>query len=85
MQFFGTNAIQTSTASQELVQLTAPYTAYSKFSFMNDQSCQIQINTSSAIYLRAAQGFDTDRHDYHIYSFIIVTAGITYNFIAEVE
>jgi len=85
MQFYGSNAILTSTANEELVQLTAPYTAYSRFIFTNDQACQIQVNNSAPIYLRASQGFNSDKHDYHIYSFIIVSASITYNFLAEVE
>jgi hypothetical protein len=49
---------------------------------MNDSDCSVLINeNSAAIFLRAGQGFETNELDSPIYSFKIVEAGISYNFL----
>ena len=80
-QFFGSADILTSTSNQELVNLQSPNTAFGKFSFMNDQSCTVSINGSLPIRLRASQGFDCEKRDYHINSFVIIEPSITFNWI----
>lgn len=85
--YFGSDTLKTSTANIEIIQQHKPVTmnelfeAY-KFSFMNYSTCTVKINGSSnALYLREGQGFCSEMCDLPIYSFIIVTAGITYNYI----
>ena len=80
-QYFGSSSIQTSTLGQELVNLQSPNSAFGKFSFMNDQPCSVSINNSDFLFLRALQGFDCEKRDYSINSFIIKESGITYNWI----
>jgi len=84
-QFMGSSDLQTSTPNQELIVLSASYESFRKFSFLNDQSCHVKINNSDPIFFRASQGFDADKKDYLIGSFIIVEGGITFNFVAELS
>lgn len=84
--YLGNPSLQTSTANKEVlpnppVGWTGKYNCY-KFSFDNDQPCTVKINNGSPIYLRGGQGFETKKEDAPIWSFIIVEAGITYNFVA---
>lgn len=85
--YFGSDGIKTSSANQEIIQQhntsvnSVSLQAY-KLSFYNDQACHIKINNSSdSIYLRAGQGFEMNEIDKTIWSFVIVEAGISYNYI----
>ena|SRR5205085_894599 len=84
--YIGSSQIMVSTAQQELipsppVNWNTKYNLY-KFTFMNDQDCSVLINdNTTAIFLRAGQGFETNDSDAPIYSFKIVEAGITFNFV----
>jgi hypothetical protein len=84
--YIGTDSLKTSTANQECipsvpVNWTGRYNLY-KFSFDNaDQSCSVKINGGSPIYLKAGQGFEIQKEDAPIWSFVIVEAGISYNWI----
>jgi hypothetical protein len=84
--YIGTDTLKTSVAQQELipsppVNWTVKYSLY-KFTFMNDQDCSVLINgNTTAIFLRAGQGFETTDSDAPIYSFKINESGITYNFV----
>lgn len=76
--YIGSSSILTSTENLEVIP--AKYNFY-KFQFMNDQECQVKVNKDNPIVLRAGQGFQMDQIDSPIHSFIIVDAGITYNWI----
>lgn len=84
--YFGCSSLQTSTANVEIIQQHKPvgysdtFEAY-KFSFLNNSACTIKINGSSPIYISANQGFNNEYYDAPIYSFVVVTAGIQYNYI----
>ncbi len=79
--YIGSNSLQTSTANIEIIP--DDISCY-KFSFKNDQSCHVKINGNSGIYLRAGQGFECDQYDKDIYSFVIVEADVTFNFIGAI-
>ena len=88
----GSSALQTSQANEEVVPLppvgwvNVTY-KFCKFSFINDQDCHVKINgDTNQIYLRAGQGFEinrSDKKDFLISSFIVVEAGITYNYVGQ--
>lgn len=84
--YFGTSAMLISTANLEVIQQHKPatwdgqFTTY-KFAFNNAGACQVKINGSDSIYLAANQGFTSDYYDQPIYSFVIVTNAINYNYI----
>jgi hypothetical protein len=86
--YFGSSALTTSTANQEIIQQNKPtgympalLSAY-KLSFMNSQDCHVIINSSvNQIYLPANKGFNSDAIDKEIYTFVIVEAGISYCYI----
>jgi hypothetical protein len=52
-----------------------------KVSFYNQQACTIKVN-GSLIPLKAGQGFESNRDDIVIKSFILVESGINFNFVA---
>lgn len=52
-----------------------------KFSFNNEQNCTVKINNQTTLFLKAGQGFEVDKGDFPITSFIIVEAEISYNWI----
>lgn len=77
--------LEISTANQQIVpnkpsHWTVGYKLY-KFSFMNDQATKVIINNKTTAYLRAGQGFEMEIGDAPIYSFVIVDAEISYNWI----
>lgn len=76
--FVGSSAIQTSTANQELVAGKPFY----RMSFLNKADCTIKINGGDPIFLEEEQGFDSSERDVSIESFIVVTEGIQFNYIA---
>lgn len=85
--YIGSSELKTTTEANEQVipnkpeSWTMKYNCY-RFSFMNDQQCSVLINSNTnPIMLRAGQGFTMSEIDSPIYSFKIVEAGITYNFI----
>jgi hypothetical protein len=86
--FIGSPSLQTSVAGADIIPsppsnyaLGKKYSLY-KLAFMNDSDCSVLINeNSAAIFLRAGQGFETNELDSPIYSFKIVEAGISYNFL----
>lgn len=85
VKFLGSSGIETSTANQEIVPVapqnwTMGYRFY-KFSFNNQDDCQVIINNGDPIWLNAGQGFNSSEIDPLITSFIIVTSGIKYNWI----
>jgi hypothetical protein len=86
VNYIGSNAVQTSTANQEVVPVAPEHWSrgysFYKFSFYNDQSCTIKVNGGDPIYLREGQGFNTEVYDAPIRSFIIVEPSIRYNFVA---
>lgn len=84
--YFGSSTLLTSTGNNELIQQHKPssYTSFEtyKFSFFNNSACTIKINDSNdEIYLKANQGFSSEYYDAPIYSFIIVTSNVQYNYI----
>jgi hypothetical protein len=76
---------RTSTANMELVVKPAGWSYGAiecyKVSFLNKEICTIKVN-GSTIPLDAGQGFESDRDDVTIQSFIIVESGINFNFVA---
>lgn len=86
--FLGSDSIKTSVANAEILP-TPPvgfsqgkkYSFY-KFAFMNESDCKVLINdNTSAIFLRAGQGFETNQIDAPVHSFKIVESGIQYNWL----
>ncbi|AEO93627.1 gp368 [Bacillus phage G] len=82
--FLGSPSILVSTANVELVE---DGVNFKEFSFFNYQSCTIQINDSSPIYLAAEQGFSyASLHNGKLlYSFIINNADVSYNWIGAIK
>lgn len=84
--YLGSSALQISTANQELVpsppaSWTTNYKLY-KFSFDNEnQECTIRINSQTTLFLKAGQGFEMERGDAPIFSFVVIEAGIDFTFI----
>lgn len=81
--YLGSNNLLTSVANQEVIPSTPldwtnGYHLY-KFSFKNDQACQVIINNETTLYLRANEGFNIELGDKEIFSFKIVQADITFN------
>lgn len=77
--------LETSTANQEIIDSapahwTQGYKLY-KFSFMNRQDVTVIINKKTTAYLEARQGFNMEQGDEPIFSFVIVDANVTFNFI----
>ncbi|QJI52476.1 hypothetical protein [Psychrobacillus phage Perkons] len=86
--YMGSPAVLTSTANQEVIPLAPThwsddrYTLY-KFSFINYTDCTVKINNGEPIFLKAEQGFECDRYDAEITSFIIVNTGIKYSWLGS--
>ena len=78
--FIGSPTELISTANKELVENGASYLS---FDFYNKEDCVVQINNSENIFLFAAQGFSFTSNIDYIFSFKIVTANVTFNFIAK--
>lgn len=82
--YLGSKQQETSVANQEIIPTTPSNwtTSYflKKFSFANEQNCVVKVN-GVEIFLRAAQGFKMDVHDSPVYSFIVVDAGIQFNWV----
>lgn len=84
--YIGTSQLMTSTSNLELVPSPSAswnvgYKLY-RFSFLNDQDCTVIVNGVTTLFIRASQGFEINEPDAPITSFVIVTAGINYNFVA---
>lgn len=84
--FLGSSSLQTSIANQELVPIAPEdwinsHLSFYKFSFDNDQECTIKVNGGNLLFLKAGQGFESTEVDAPIHSFIVVTAGVTFNWI----
>ena len=78
--FVGVSTSLVSIANQEIVQNGITYT---NFDFYNKQDCVVQINKSENIFLFAGQGFHYESINDSIFSFKIVTVGVTFNFIGK--
>ena len=84
----GSAALQISVAGAEIVP-SPPITwvnvnySFDKFEFVNDQICTVIVNGSDPIYLRANQGFKTEKGDMDITSFKVVEGAITYNWLGH--
>ena len=84
-EYLGSNNIETSVANQEIIpespsDWTVKYSLY-KLSLINYQDTNIIINGKTSIYLKAEQGFESEITDPRIYSFVIVDAGVDYQWI----
>ena len=90
----GSKDLVQSTAMQEVVPdmptgWTTPI-VFQNFSFFNSEGCHIILNGKSGldgddniIYLRANQGLNIDEEDIDVSSFVIVEAGIPFNFVGK--
>lgn len=83
--YIGSSNLQTSTANQEIIpsppsHWTLGYNCY-KLSFFNSQDCTVKINNLDPIYLQANQGFEMDKEDSPITSFVIIESGVGFNWI----
>jgi hypothetical protein len=88
--YIGTDSLKTSTANLQIIpnppsnfSLGTKYNLY-KFAFMNDQDCTVIVNGGNTLFLRAGQGFEINESDLPINSFVIIEAGITYNWIGGI-
>lgn len=81
--YAGSNDLVTSTAEQELVpaNVGAADRAFYAFSFYNEDECTVKINGGDAIFLGEGQGFNTTEVDAPINSFVVVEAGVKFNWI----
>ena len=84
----GSAALETSVAGAEIIPAVPltwvnAYYSFNKFEFVNDQICTIKVNGGDPIYLRANQGFKTEKGDIQVTSFKVVEANITYNWIGH--
>lgn len=84
--YLGTSEILTSSANEEILPKTPSnwtderYSFY-KFSFINYDNCQIKVNNGKPIHLNAEQGFECERGDQKINSFIIVDGNVRFSWI----
>lgn len=78
--FKGSASESISTLNQELVENGI---TYKNFDFYNKEACTVQINKSNNIFLSAGQGFSYQSENDSIFSFKIVTVGVTFNFIGK--
>ncbi len=75
-KYFGSPSIQTSEENQEIIpEKTALY----KFSFEPFSNCTVKINGSDPILVRPERGFGMNEVDAYISSFVIVEAGIEFD------
>lgn len=79
----GSSDLMVSTENQNIIPdlpegWTIPY-KFTEFTFMNDEACVVEIN-GEPIYLRAEQGFEASPGR-PIISFVVVTAGVHYNWL----
>ena len=86
--YLGSSNLLTSTANLEIVPNTPigwsnkRYSFY-KFSFINKTTCRVKINGGEPIYLEENQGFESDKEDVKINSFIIVEPTVDFNWIGS--
>lgn len=77
--FVGTDVLKVSVANANIVPVNAK--PFYKFSFVNKQACKVKVNDSAPIFLDVDQGFNSNEIDTLIYTFVIVEAGIQYQWI----
>lgn len=75
-KFYGSPSIQISKENQEIVPEKI---AFYKFSFEPFSDCTVRINGSDPILVRQARGFAMNEVDPSISSFVIVEAGIEFD------
>lgn len=84
-RYKGSSSVLTSAANEEVVpeapsNWTLGYRFY-KFSFINKNACVIKVNNGEEIYLETEQGFESDKDDQEVGSFVIVTPDTQYTWI----
>lgn len=88
-KYFSSNGYQTtSTESQEILppeplHWNTQY-VFRKFSFISDQDCTVIINGEFTIPLIAGLGFEVDRDDVPIESFVILESNTRYYWIGAI-
>ncbi|MBD1379238.1 hypothetical protein [Metabacillus arenae] len=83
--YIGSPSILISSANEECIpeppsHWNKKYSLY-KFTFSNSGACSIKVNNGSPIYIADGQGFSIEKEDAPITSFVIVEAGVSYNWI----
>ena len=84
--YLGSESLITSTENYEVVPNTPDgwsderYSFY-KFSFINKTDCTIRINGGNPIFLEKNQGFEANKGDAKINSFVIVEPDVEFNWI----
>lgn len=78
----GSPELQISTANQEIIPAkpanwTGGYKLY-KFSFDNKQDVTVRLNNETTLFLEAEQGFEMERGDAPIFSFVVITSGVQF-------
>lgn len=79
-----TDSIKTSTENVELIVKPKGSSSYQfyKFSFKNYDPCVVLINGKTRAYLNELDGFEMDRFDNPLFSFIVETPNVRYTFLA---
>lgn len=86
--YFSSGGIKTTSVDNEEVIPSPPADwrnvkyNFKKFSFENEQACNVKINGSDEIYLKEGYGFDVGYDDPPIRSLVIVESGIEYQWFA---
>ena len=86
IKYVSSNGYETTTkASQEIIPQSPSTWSYGynfkKFSFLNKTNCTVIINGISTLHLIGEIGFEIDRTDEPIESFVIVESGTEYYWI----
>ena len=86
--YISSKGLETTTqAMQEIIpQAPAEWTmgyVFDKFSFYNEQDCNVIINKKFPLTLSAGRGFEVGYDDVPIKSFVVVEVGTNFEFIAS--
>lgn len=88
-RYLSSNGYETTTvASKEIIPPSPSNWTYGyifkKFSFINETDCTVIINNEFTLHLIGGIGFEIDRNDVSIHSFVIVESGTRYYWIGAV-
>lgn len=87
--YLGSEQILTSVANEEVLPPIPIGSNWTNgymcgiFEWLNEQDTVVLINNKTRVFIRAGQGFKIGNGSKAIHSFIIESAGVNYNWIAE--
>ena len=81
--YLGSDSLQTSTENYEVIPQKPDGWSHGyncwRFEWMNDQEAVVLINGKTRLFIRAGQGYKIDAGSQPIYSFIVETPDVTFN------